>query len=109
MTRFYSELLKHFSFHKQQSYIVITNGYITVSAVLLKIDIDDSKTTDMTLNNTKQSITIFYSSACPDGYYGTNCSYECQPPDYGTLCKKKCECLISTCHFIHGCPLTTGR
>ena len=63
----------------------------------------------MTLNNTKQSITISYSSACPDGYFGSNCSYECQPPYYGTLCQKRCECFISTCHFIHGCPLTTGR
>ena len=55
MTRFYLELLKHFSFHKQQSYKVKTNGYITVIAFLLKIDIDDSKTTDLTLNNTKPS------------------------------------------------------
>lgn len=50
-----------------------------------------------------------YSSECPDGYFGKNCSSECRPPTYGTLCQKSCDCLNSACHFIHGCTFATGK
>ena len=50
-----------------------------------------------------------YSSECPEGYFGNKCAAVCKPPHYGYQCTKTCDCLISACHFIHGCNNTPGR
>ena len=50
-----------------------------------------------------------YSSECPEGYFGNECAVKCKPPYYGYQCTKTCDCLISSCHFIHGCNNTPGR
>lgn len=41
---------------------------------------------------------------CPAGYFGFNCSSECNPPSYGLGCVERCDC--DPCHHVYGCNLT---
>eukprot|EP00105_Crassostrea_gigas_P043008 XP_019927156.1 PREDICTED: multiple epidermal growth factor-like domains protein 10 [Crassostrea gigas] len=38
---------------------------------------------------------------CLAGYFGFNCSMECNFPNYGIACSKICNC--SSCHHVVGC------
>lgn len=46
----------------------------------------------------------FFFLACPAGYFGWNCSNECNSPNYGIGCVERCEC--DPCHHVYGCNLT---
>lgn len=41
---------------------------------------------------------------CPAGYFGFNCSLECNAPSYGLGCVERCKC--DPCHHVYGCDLT---
>lgn len=48
-------------------------------------------------------INIFLYLACPSGYFGINCLFNCPYPFFGRLCTHKCNCNQSECDFIKGC------
>ena len=53
---------------------------------------------------------LIFLSACPEGYFGSNCSVICPYPYYGKLCASMCQCKKSLCHYVNGCPTnTTGN
>ena len=115
----YPSLLKHFYLHKEQSYMNTCKPHGFCHCICLFVSIIYDCThfyrlymAEMYYNKAyttpdNQSIDqkYLYSSECPDGYFGNNCSSECRPPTYGTLCQKSCDCLNSACHFIHGCTV----
>lgn len=41
---------------------------------------------------------------CTAGYFGFNCSMECNFPNYGIACSKICNRL--SCHHVVGCILS---
>lgn len=46
----------------------------------------------------------FYSSECPEGYYGKACIHQCLPGFYGEQCTSYCNCSIfQDCHIVLGC------
>lgn len=49
-------------------------------------------------------VSILKFEVCPAGYFGFNCSSECNPPSYGLGCVERCDC--DPCHHVYGCNLT---
>nr|XP_034305636.1 multiple epidermal growth factor-like domains protein 10 [Crassostrea gigas] len=66
-------------------------------------------TTEFTVNGPERKIDCLYNQykdgnickECPAGYFGYNCSMECDFPNYGIACSKICNC--SSCHHALGC------
>ncbi|XP_078325440.1 uncharacterized protein LOC111126649 [Crassostrea virginica] len=44
-----------------------------------------------------------FCEACPDGYFGNNCSVQCPYPSFGLFCGKTCNCSQSQCDPALGC------
>lgn len=42
-------------------------------------------------------------SACPFGFYGSNCTLRCRYPNFGEQCQEVCTCVKILCSPIHGC------
>lgn len=41
---------------------------------------------------------------CTPGYFGPNCSIPCRYPGYGSWCQKECNCNVTVCSHVNGCP-----
>ncbi|XP_078315090.1 uncharacterized protein LOC144619810 isoform X2 [Crassostrea virginica] len=54
------------------------------------------------------------SSGCAQGFYGPSCMLPCRFPTYGNGCQLECNCSMTLCNHITGCPnpateTTTGN
>lgn len=46
---------------------------------------------------------MFINLACLSGYFGRNCSSQCQYPNYGQQCQNMCDCNVTECNHVTGC------